>query len=118
MKDLRRSRQSSDKLKTDVGEITENMNTIDGSTTATSERAAVVNDLLKNIVAFCNANDTMDEATVKQLVSILETTISAFSALDDNVNTTNESSSLIQKSIVEISELVDSINETLKKTAG
>ncbi len=107
----------SDKLRAAVKDITANMNTIDDSTTATSERAAVVNDLLKNIVMFCNANDTMDEDTVKQLVSILETTISAFGALDDNVNATNESSGLIQKSIEEISSLVDNINDTLKKTA-
>lgn len=107
----------SDKLKADVAEITKNMETIDGSTSATSERAAVVNDLLKNIVAFCNQNDTMDEESVKQLVSILETTIKAFGALDDNVNTTNASSNIISKSIIEISSLVDDINETLRKTA-
>lgn len=108
----------SDRLKGDVKDINKNMDTIDGSTTATSERAAVVSDLLKNIVAFCNENDTMDEDTVKQLVSILETTIQAFSALDDNVNATNRSSELIQKAIVEITKLVDDINDTLRKSAG
>ncbi len=107
----------SDRLKGDVKDINKNMDTIDGSTTATSERAAVVSDLLKNIVAFCNENDTMDEDTVKQLVSILETTIQAFSALDDNVNATNRSSELIQKAIVEITKLVDDINDTLRKSA-
>lgn len=107
----------SDKLKKNIQGITANMSTINGSTTATSERATVVNDLLKNVVAFCNENDTMDEETVKQLINILETTIKAFSALDDNVNTTNASSSIIQNSIGEIISLIDNINDTLKKTA-
>ena len=72
--------------------------------------------LLENIVAFCNDNPTMDADSVSQLISILETTISAFSALDDNVNTTNESSKLIRDSIKSIIELVAEINTTLIKT--
>lgn len=106
----------SDKLKTDVDNIVKNMSTIGESTQATSDRAGVVNNLLKNVVAFCNSNSTMDAGTVKQLVSILETTINAFSALDDNVNTTNESSSIINKSIGEITSVVDKINAELHKT--
>lgn len=106
----------SDKLKSDISAISENMNTIGESTVATSERASVVNSLLKNVVAFCNSNSTMDAATVQQLVSILETTISAFSALDDNVNTTNESSAIIKKSIGEITTVIDKINDELHKT--
>ncbi|MCR5728830.1 MAG: 4Fe-4S dicluster domain-containing protein [Ruminococcus sp.] len=106
----------SSKLKNDVAKINENMNNIGDSTSATSERAAVVKDLLENIVAFCNDNPTMDADSVSQLISILETTISAFSALDDNVNTTNESSKLIRDSIKSIIELVAEINTTLIKT--
>lgn len=106
----------SSKLKNDVAKINENMNYIGESTSATSERAAVVKDLLENIVAFCNDNPTMDADSVSQLISILETTISAFSALDDNVNTTNESSKLIRDSIKSIIELVAEINTTLIKT--
>lgn len=106
----------SNKLKNDVAKINENMNYIGESTSATSERAAVVKDLLENIVAFCNDNPTMDADSVSQLISILETTISAFSALDDNVNTTNESSKLIRDSIKSIIELVAEINTTLIKT--
>ncbi|MBQ9895399.1 MAG: 4Fe-4S dicluster domain-containing protein [Ruminococcus sp.] len=106
----------SNKLKNDVAKINENMNNIGESTSATSERAAVVKELLENIVAFCNDNPTMDADSVTQLISILETTISAFSALDDNVNTTNESSKLIRDSIKSIIELVAEINTTLIKT--
>ncbi|MCQ2418103.1 MAG: 4Fe-4S binding protein [Oscillospiraceae bacterium] len=107
----------SDRLREEIGEITENMSSIENSTNATSERSAVVNDLLKDIVAFCNSKTTMDTASVKQLVSILETTIDAFADLDDNVNVTNESSGVIKTSIEDISKLVDSINETLKQAS-
>ena len=106
----------SDKLKADISAINNNMNTIGESTEATSERASVVNNLLKNVVTFCNSNSTMDASTVQQLVSILETTISAFSALDDNVNTTNESSAMIKNSINEITSVIDKINDELHKT--
>lgn len=108
----------SDKLKDDLKNINANMDTIGDSTTKTGERAAVVNDLLTNVIAFCNANSTMDSGSVSQLVEILETTLDAFKALDDNVNVTNESSAVIRTSISEISQLVDSINENLRKTEG
>ncbi len=106
----------SERLKKDLRDINDNMGTIGQSTTATSERAGVVNNLLQNIVKFCNNNSTMDADSVKQLIEILETTIKAFGALDDNVNTTNASSGIINNSIIEISRLVDEINATLRKT--
>ena len=106
----------SDKLKENVANINENMKTIGDSTTATSERAAVVKDLLENVVSFCNDNSTMDADSVSQLTSILETTIDAFSALDDNVSITNESSETINKSINDIISLVGEINDVLVKT--
>ena len=106
----------SDKLKEGVDNIMKNMETIGESTTKTSERAGVVRNLLENVVAFCNDNSTMDADSVGQLVTILETTIDAFSALDDNVNVTNESSGIINSSIGDITNLVDEINKTLHKT--
>lgn len=106
----------SNNLKVQVGEINKSMDDIGSSTSATSERAAVVKELLQNVVSFCNDNPTMDSDSVKQLTSILEMTISAFSALDDNVNITNESSNVIHNSIGEITALVDKINEMLVKT--
>lgn len=103
----------SDKLKNDLNEIVDNMNNIDESTSKTSQKAGQVNSLLNNIIAFCNSNDSMDSDSVKQMVNILETTIKAFSVLDDNVNTTNESTRIINDSIVKIKSLVDDINITL-----
>ncbi|MDE5621359.1 MAG: (4Fe-4S)-binding protein, partial [Ruminococcus sp.] len=106
----------SDKLKRDIKKITDNMNTIDESTSKTSQKAGQVNSLLNNIIMFCNANESMDADSVKQMVNILEMTIKAFSVLDDNVNTTNSSTEIINNSISEITKLIDEINITLHKT--
>lgn len=109
-------RQLSEQLRNNVKDIKNNMDTIGDSTNKTSERAHVVNDLLNNIITFCESNDTMDSDSVKQMIVILETTNKAFSALDENINTTNASSNDIAKSILEIRSLVDNINETLGET--
>lgn len=106
----------SEELKRNVREIKNNIDTIGESTNKTSDRAHVVNELLTNIVAFCESNETMDADSVRQMIVILETTLKAFTALDENVNTTNESSNLIIQSIIEIRNLVDGINATLNET--
>ena len=104
-----------EKLKADIVNITSSMDSIDESTSATKERASVVKDLLQNIVTFCSDNPTMDEDSVEQLIGILNTTIDAFSALDDNVNITNENSEAIKGSVSKINSLVDEINKVLGK---
>ena len=106
----------SEKLKHDINQITENVNTIGKSTSKTSQKAGQVNDLLNNIIMFCNANESMDAEGVQQMAVILQTTIKAFSVLDDNVNTTNKSTAIINNSIAEITRLIDEINITLHKT--
>lgn len=106
----------SDKLKEEIAKINTNMESIGQSTSATSERAEVVKELLENIVIFCSNNPTMDADSVSQLISILETTIGAFSALDENVTVTTESSVIIHDSINDIISLVERINETLIQT--
>lgn len=106
----------SSRLKEDVAKISENMSNIGESTNATEERATVVKDLLENIVEFCRQNPSMDEESVEQLTGILETTIEAFSALDDNVSTTHESSKAINESINAITGLVEDINKSLLQT--
>ena len=58
----------------------------------------------------------MDADSVKQMIVILETIMKAFGTLDENVNTTNQSSNLIIHSILEIRNLVDGINEILVKS--
>ncbi len=106
----------SDRLKHDIKQIIDNMNTIGESTSKTSQKAGQVNSLLNNVVAFCNANDSMDTEIVQQMVTILQTTIKAFSVLDDNVNATNKSSNIINNSISEITRLIDEINRTLHQS--
>jgi len=103
-------------LKEDIDAITSSMSSIDESTSATKERAAVVKDLLENVVSFCSDNPTMDEDSVEQLIGILNMTIDAFSGLDDNVNTTNKSSEAINGSLTKITSLVEKMNETLGKS--
>ena len=100
----------------DISKISDNLSDIGDFTNSTGERADVVKDLLENVVEFCRQNPTMDEDSVVQLTGILETTINAFSALDDNVVSTHESSEAIHQSIADITELVEKINETLIKT--
>ena len=58
----------------------------------------------------------MDSESVNQLIGILNMTIDAFSALDDNVSITNESSEAISNSISEITSLVEDLNKVLVKT--
>ena len=107
--------QLSNKLKDDLRKINDNIRTIGDSTSKTSDRATEVNDLLTSVIDFCNDNKTMDMNAVKQLANILGMTQNAFKALDDNVATTNESSSVISRSVSEINELVESINDNLLK---
>lgn len=106
----------SERLKHDIKTIRENVDNIGDSTARTSERAGVVNDLLRNVISFCQSNPTMDADSVKQLINILEMTINAFGALDDNVNITNESSVSIHQMIADIKVLVDKMNDTLAAT--
>ena len=106
----------SEKLKSNVSEINENMEVIKGSNSKTSTRATEVNDLLQSVIEFCNANSTMDEESVTQLVEILATTQKAFKSLDKNVTRTNESSEAINESIVRIGGLVDEIKTVLART--
>lgn len=105
----------SSRLRDNLKSINDSIRTIGDSTGKTSERAGEVNDLLTSVIDFCNENRTMDASSVKQLANILGMTQDAFKALDDNVAMTNESSTLIVKSVDEINNLVENINESLIK---
>ena len=106
-------RQISEQLGEKAAAISEGLETIDASAAATGERAGMVNDLLRNVVAFCNGNPSMDEESVTQLVGILETTISALGAFDENVTETNKSSEQIGKAIGDMKDMLGSLNNTL-----
>lgn len=106
-------KQISEQLGEKAAAIAEGLESIDASAAATGERAGMVNDLLRNVVAFCNGNPVMDEESVTQLVGILETTISALGAFDENVTETNKSSEQIGKAIGEMKGMLGSLSDTL-----
>lgn len=96
-----------------LSEIESSRQSIDASATATGERVGVVNDLLRNVVSFCNANSVMDESSVKQLTGILETTIAALGAFNENITETNKSSDQISDSIATLKHELENLNNTL-----
>ncbi len=97
--------------KTDA--ISESIEAIDASSAATGERAVMVTDLLRNVVAFCNGNPVMDEDSVRQLVGILETTMYSLDGFDENVSETGKSTELIGGALGDIKGALASLNETL-----
>ncbi len=101
-----------------MNSIKTNLAAISESTNKTSERSRVVNDLLTNIITFCQNNDALNAEGINQMIVILETTLKAFNALDENIDTTTRSSGLITQSVAEIKELIESINKTLSETTA
>ena len=89
------------------------MGEISASTDATEQRAKVVHDLLTNVITFCSANTSLDNTGLKTLVGILEKTATAFHELNDNVESTNKNTDLINQHINDIKDLVVNINSTL-----
>ena len=69
----------------------------------------LVSDLLRNVVAFCNSNPIMDEGSVKQLSSILETTMTALGAFHQNVAETQGSTQKISDSIAKLTGFLNSL---------
>ena len=53
----------------------------------------------------------MDEASVKQMATILETTMNSLTSFDENLDEANEGAKAVKASISEISELVESLKE-------
>ena len=104
----------SNRLITDLANITKSTKSTDKVNIETEDKVNVVNELLNNVVTFCEANPTMDETSVKQLIEILNTTNDAFNKLKLNVTTIKSNSMVIDDSIKEIASLVKDINENLQ----
>ncbi len=100
----------STELKSAVAGIQNDLADINKTADATGERAKVVNELLRNVVAFCNSNPIMDESSVKQLTGILETTMTALGAFHQNVAETQGSTQKITESIAKLSGFFDALN--------
>lgn len=99
--------QVAEKAKT----IAENMGKIDDASAKTAEKKDTVTELLKNIIAFCNKNTSMDEASVKQMATILETTMKSLESFDENLDVANDSAKAVNDSINEINGLIESLKE-------
>lgn len=99
----------STELKSAVAGIQNDLADINKTADATGERARVVNELLRNVVAFCNSNPIMDESSVKQLTGILETTMTALGAFHQNVAETQGSTQKITESIAKLSGFFDAL---------
>ena len=99
----------STELKSAVAGIQNDLADINKTADATGERAKVVNELLRNVVAFCNSNPIMDESSVKQLTGILETTMTALGAFHQNVAETQGSTQKITESIAKLSGFFDAL---------
>ena len=106
----------SNTLISEVTDIKNSISNIDNASNASNERANDVQDLLTNIIDFCQQNEALDSNSIKTLIDILNTTKEAFSALYGNINSTKQSSGKVGSSIEEISKLVDKINDTLVNT--
>lgn len=96
--------------------ITDSIKSIGKSSNASEERANVVNELINNVVKYCESNKEMNESTVNQLIDILKTTADAFGALNLHINNTKSSSLLIEDSVSSISNLIDELDDVLHNT--
>lgn len=105
----------STQLQNEIKEVVKSVEAMNNSSNSTNEKATIVHDLLKNIILFCNNNPTMDSDSVSQLVKILETTVSAFGTLDENINISKESNKTISKAIADINDMIVQINSTLRE---
>lgn len=99
------SQQIAEKAKS----IAENMSKIDDASAKTAEKKDTVSNLLKNIIAFCNKNTSMDEASVKQMATILETTMNSLDSFDENIGEANEGAKSVKDALSEINSLLESV---------
>jgi hypothetical protein len=99
------SQQIAEKAKS----IAENMSKIDDASAKTAEKKDTVSNLLKNIIAFCNKNTSMDEASVKQMATILETTMNSLDSFDENIGEANEGAKSVKDALSEINSLLESL---------
>lgn len=91
--------------------ISESISKIDEAGVKTAEKKDTVNELLKNIIAFCNKNTTMDENSVKQMATILETTMKSLESFDENIGVASENTKLVNDAIKQINSLIDSVKK-------
>lgn len=82
-----------------------------------AEKAKSVNDLMNNIVTFCNKNETMNEKSVLQMTKILQTTIKSLSAVEDNINKASIDSHAVSKSVSSLDDLISKLKGILDNSS-
>lgn len=106
----------SENLMANNKKITDSVASIGKSSKASEDRANVVNELINNVVKYCESNKEMNESSVEQLIEILRTTADAFGALNLYINNTKSSSLLIEDSVQSISNLIEDLDKALHDT--
>lgn len=106
-------KELSEKLTSNVSNISEGMGTIREANKHTDEKANNVHDLLSNVIEFCEGNDSLDAEGTKQLTQILTVTLEAFDQLNTSIKKSTGTTLSVDANILKIKSLVESINKTL-----
>ena len=100
-------------LKEKTDEITKYLLAYENVNIETAKKLEMIGNLINNIITFCNDHETMDKASVGQLIKILQTTYSGFSGVMENSAENEKSSQSIKECMKNINTLVENINSTL-----
>lgn len=101
------------KISADVEKITRSMNAISKANQETGNCQNNVDELLNNVIQFCNSTQTMDKDGLTTLVQILEKAAEAFNDVSNQVKNTNENTAKINQQISDIRQLVRDIDSVL-----
>lgn len=115
---LAQCRETANKLGNSILSMTGDMEDIAGASEKAAEKANKVNELMNNIVAFCNKNPTMDEASLKQLVKIIQTAIKSLTMVEDNISKAGHDSKYVGNSVGELDRLITELKDVLNKNGA
>lgn len=102
-----------ERLNADVGTVISSMEAISESNSAAEHCAAVLQELLNNVIAFCGSTQTMDRDSLQALVQILEKTVTALGELSENVKNTGRNTTTVNAHISDVQQLVEDINTVM-----
>lgn len=105
-------------LQEKIEDVDTNTSSIEETSSKTSEKTKILNDLVTNIIIFCKNNDSLDKEGINQMIVILETTLNSLKSLDESVNDTNDNSDKISASLKEIKSIIENIHKTLNETVN
>lgn len=105
-------------LQEKIEDVNTNTSSIEETSSKTSEKTKILNDLVTNIIIFCKNNDSLDKEGINQMIVILETTLKSLKSLDESVNDANGNSDKISASLKEIKSIIENIHKTLNETVN